>query len=64
MILFLKKLKILKIYFYNFISSNIIKKEFEDFLIKKYNIIKNMNKSSFIIYIINKKSRIYIHFIK
>ena len=63
--MFLKKFKILLEYqFYNLILKNIVKGKFEDFLIEKYDIVRDMNEMQFADLVINEKSDEYRNFIK
>jgi hypothetical protein len=61
---FLKKFKILETQFHDLLPINTVKDQFEDFLMEKYDFIKNMNESIFMQYVINMKSEVYDHFMR
>jgi hypothetical protein len=61
---FLKKFKILEHQFRNLIPINVVKDEFEDFLMEKYDIVRDMNEIQFVDLVINEKADEYRNFVR
>ena len=61
---FLKKFRVLENQFRSLLPPNVVKDEFEDFLIEKYDLVKDMNEAQFMQCLINEKSEAYSHFVR
>ena len=61
---FLKKFRVLENQFHSLLPPNVVKDEFEDFLIEKYDLVKDMNEAQFMQCLINEKSEAYSHFVR
>ena len=61
---FLKKFQVLENQFRSFMSANVVKDEFEDFLMEKYDLVKDMSEAQLMQCVINEKSEGYCHFVR
>ena len=50
--------------FRDLILSNVVKDEFEDFLMEKFDAVKGMNEKQFMELVINEKADEYRHFVR
>src|SRR5204863_184852 len=61
---FLRKFMVLENQFRSLLPPNVVKDEFWDFLMEKYDLVKDMNEAQFMQCLINEKSSAYSHFVR